>query len=287
MALLTTTLVRRLAGEYDAAQASLDRAGRLAARYLLSGPAIAVLGEQAELHAARGEYQLAFETHRDFHRADVELRALERDSRARSMNAIFEATEARRSSDYFRELSGRDPLTGLHNRRHLDDRLDDWLRQPGDAASVAPVDGGAPHVTPTQLTVALLDLDHFKRVNDTVSHAVGDEVLRHVATLLRTAVDDVEGGFAVRMGGEEFLLLLPGVTRAEAVARLERVRADIAGYRWRDLTQGHDLHEPLVVTASVGIAVAPDDQTERGPLLAHADANLYRAKHAGRNRVVH
>src|SRR5205085_2364444 len=78
------------------------------------------LQEQAELYAAQGLYKDAYETLRDFHLADVELRAVERDSRARTLNAIFEATEARRSSDYFRELSVRDPLTGLHNRRHLD-----------------------------------------------------------------------------------------------------------------------------------------------------------------------
>ena len=171
LALLTLTEVRRRSGNFDPAQASLDRASRLAEHYALTGRMIEVLREQAELHAARGQFRDAFETYRDFHRADMEMRAMERDGRARTLNAIFEATEARRSSDYFRELSVRDPLTGLHNRRHLDNRLTELLAE-------AREDG-------TQLTVGLVDLDHFKRINDTRSHAVGDEVLRQVACCSR------------------------------------------------------------------------------------------------------
>jgi two-component system cell cycle response regulator len=266
MALLTLTEVRRRAGAHDAAQESLDRATRLVEKYALTGRTIDALGQQAELYAARGDYREAFETYRDFHRADVEMRALERDSRARTLNAIFEATEARRSSDFFRELSGRDPLTGLHNRRLLDSRLDDLL------------DGV--HVSGRVLTIGLVDLDHFKRITDTLSHAVGDEVLRRVAGLLQAAVDGVDDGLAARMGGEEFLLLLPGVDRAAGVARLERLREQIAGHRWVDVS------DRVVVTASIGVATAPDDEVDRSALVAHADRNLYAAKHSGRNRVV-
>ena len=265
VALLTLAEVRRLAGDHEEAQAALDRSSRLAEKYALTGRVIETLREQAELYATRGAYREAFETLRDFQRADVEMRAMERDSRARTMNAIFEATEARRSSDFFRELSGRDPLTGLHNRRHLDEQLHRLLGSGAPGSQV--------------LTVGLVDLDHFKRVNDTLSHAVGDEVLRQVAVLLQAAVAGLEDGIAARLGGEEFLLLLPGVTRAEGVVWLERVRATIAAHPWAALT------DRIPVTASVGIASAPEDGFERAGLLASADENLYRAKRAGRNQV--
>ena len=104
----------------------------------------------------------------------------------------------------------RDPLTGLHNRRHVDSRLAELL---------AEVER---HGTP--LTLALIDLDHFKRVNDTRSHAVGDEVLRVVAGILDAAAGSVEGGLAARIGGEEFLLVLPGVDQPRGCERLERLR---------------------------------------------------------------
>lgn len=266
MALLTLTEVRRLAGGYDAAQTALDRACRLVEKYALTGRTIDTLREQAELYGARGSYREAFETYRDYHLADVEMRAMERDSRARTLNAIFEATEARRSSDYFRELSGRDPLTGLHNRRHLDEQLNDLLVQ---------VKGGS-----VVLTIGLVDLDHFKRINDTLSHAVGDEVLRQVAALLHSAVDDVENGLAARMGGEEFLLLFPGVDRREGVERLERLREAIGRHPWAAVS------DRILVTASIGVASAPEDAVERGALIARADQHLYEAKRAGRDRVV-
>jgi diguanylate cyclase (GGDEF)-like protein len=266
MALLTLTEVQRLSGDHDGAQRSLDRADRLVERYSLTGRTVDALGQRAELYAARGQYREAFETHRDFHNADVRLRALDRDGRARTLNAIFEATEARRSSEFFRELSGRDPLTGLNNRRHLDETLDDLLTE---------LDGAGPG-----LTVGLLDLDHFKRINDTLSHAVGDEVLRQVAALLQHAVQGVRDGLAVRMGGEEFLLLLPETSRGEGIGHLDRLRAQIAAHPWDDVTG------TTPVTASIGVASAPADASTRKSLLAEADRNLYRAKDAGRNLVV-
>jgi two-component system cell cycle response regulator len=266
LALLTLAEVRRRSGDFDAAQFSLDRASRLAEHYALTGRMIEVLREQAELYAARDQFRDAFETFRDFHRADMEMRAMERDGRARTLNAIFEATEARRSSDYFRELSVRDPLTGLHNRRHLDGRLSELLEQ-------SVLDG-------TRLTVGLVDLDHFKRINDTRSHAVGDEVLRRVAALLQSAAEEIEGGIAARMGGEEFLVLLPGLEREHATQRLDELRLTIEKHGWDDVSEG------IKVTASIGVASSPADEVDRKALLALADANLYRAKDAGRNRVI-
>jgi diguanylate cyclase (GGDEF)-like protein len=266
LALLTLAEVRRLQGSFDAAQEAIDRSCELITQYALTGRNLEVMREQAELHAARGEFEAAYLAYRSFHRAEAELRALERDARARTLNAIFEATEARRQSDHFRELSVRDPLTGLHNRRHMDAMLADLLEQVQlDAA---------------RLTIGLVDLDHFKRINDTRSHAVGDEVLRVVAGILERGADRVENGLAVRMGGEEFLVLLPGVDRDAGVKHLEGLRQELASHPWDPITGG------IGVTASIGVAVAPDDGIERRALLEVADQNLYRAKHDGRDRVI-
>jgi two-component system cell cycle response regulator len=266
MALLTITEVQRLAGALGAAQVSLDRCHLLIEQYDLTGQRSEALRKQAEIHAARGGYREAYETFRAFHSADVELRALERDRRGRTLQAIFEATEVRRSRDYFRELSVRDPLTGLHNRRHLDIRLEELLAEV--------------HETGVQLTIGLVDVDHFKRINDTRAHAVGDEVLRLVAGILEAAAAGVEGALAARLGGDEFLLLLPGVTRREGVERLDRVRREVNGREWADVTHG------VAVTVSIGVAAAPRDGVERGTLLARADRKMYVAKRNGRNRVV-
>jgi two-component system, cell cycle response regulator len=113
-----------------------------------------------------------------------------------------------------------------------------------------------------------------------ISHAVGDEVLRQVARLLQQAVRELEGGIATRMGGEEFLVLLPRTGRVEGRDRMERLRETLAAYPWSDITDG------VGVTVSIGVASAPGDATERGTLLAVADQNLYKAKDAGRNCVV-
>jgi diguanylate cyclase (GGDEF)-like protein len=265
LALLTLTEVRRLAGAFDTAQEALDRADRLIEAYALTGRSIEAMREQADLYAARGAYREAYETYRDFHLADVELRAVQRDARARTLNAIFEATEARRTSEYFRELSVRDPLTGLHNRRHLDAEL--------SALLTAVARGRA------RLAIGLVDLDHFKRVNDTRSHAVGDDVLRQVAAIMQRAVDTVDGVLVGRMGGEEFLVILPGLDRDQGIRWLDRLRGDIASCAWDRITEG------VAVTASIGVAAAPQDALDRSVLLAHADRNLYRAKRAGRDRV--
>jgi two-component system cell cycle response regulator len=264
--LLSLASLRRMAGDPEGAQRALDRAFLLIEEFALTGLRIEAMREQAELYAAQECFQDAYETYVEYHQADVELRAAERDARARTLNAIFEATEARRSSDHFRELSVRDPLTGLHNRRHLDERLQDLLS----------IEGGC---TP-KLVVGLVDLDHFKRINDTRSHAVGDEVLRQVAGILRDQAGQVDGGLAVRMGGEEFLVLLPKVDRDTGIRVLERIREQVAAHPWSSVTDG------LKVTASVGVASVPEDGAERRELLELADRNLYRAKEYGRNQVI-
>ncbi len=158
-----------------------------------------------------------------------------------------------------RVLSTTDGLTGLVNRGHC------------DAVLYAVV--SAAHSRGEQLAVALIDLDHFKRVNDTYGHEAGDDVLREAAQAINFAVrsQDTIG----RWGGEEFLAILPGAGETESLAIAERIRAEIS-------EREHDVD--VQVTASVGVAsLQPSDSAES--LVRRADDALYAAKHAGRDRV--
>ena len=162
------------------------------------------------------------------------------------------------------EEAVRDPLTGLHNRRHLDRALlHDLARS---------VDEGLP------VAVVLVDVDRFKSVNDRFGHGTGDAVLCAVAAELRAGTRT--GDTVARAGGEEFVLVLPGADEAEALARAETVRARVGALR-------HPVPDGvLAVTLSAGVAVARHGGRGAADLLARADRALYRAKSGGRDRVV-
>jgi two-component system, cell cycle response regulator len=262
--LLTLAEARRLDGRHDAAQLALDAAFRMAGERALHAVHARVREEQAALYATTGRFRDAYDEHRAFHAAATALHSAQRESRARALQAVFEATEARRATEHFREMAHRDPLTGLYNRRYVNERLPALL---GEAASRrAPI------------SVAIVDLDHFKLVNDTLSHGTGDTVLQHIALLLTEAA--TESAIAARMGGEEFLLIFPDVDAAEAARRCERLRLRVSEYSWAPITGN------LNVRTSIGVTTAPDGRAAPSALLAQADRNLYAAKRAGRDRVV-
>jgi diguanylate cyclase (GGDEF)-like protein len=154
-----------------------------------------------------------------------------------------------------------DALTGLPNNRAVQDTIKRMVAQA--SRSVAP------------LSAALLDLDHFKRINDAYGHSRGDEVLAAVATVLRSSLR--ESDFVGRYGGEEFLLLLPDTGRDQAVVVAEKVREAVASLGLSEIAQP--------VTASLGVAAVPDDAGDADTLIRAADRALYAAKANGRNRV--
>jgi two-component system cell cycle response regulator len=162
------------------------------------------------------------------------------------------------------ERTVRDPLTGLYNRAF-------FLNQVGPLAEYSALrDLG--------LAVLMLDIDHFKRINDTLGHDAGDLVLREVAGVLRQATRAED--LVARYGGEEFILALPVIAPDQATDRAERIRATLADRPFAvDGT-------PLTVTASVGLAFSPAGRfTPAGALITTADRCLYHAKNNGRNRV--
>jgi diguanylate cyclase (GGDEF)-like protein len=258
--LLTLAIAQRNLGDTGAARDSLDRCTALCEERELAGVHVRVLQEQAELHAACGDTGRAFTVYKQFHEAERRLHSQQRDAQARARHAVFETAEARREAERFREQARRDPLTGLPNRRYVDETLPGLL-------------------TAGPVVVALVDLDHFKRVNDICSHEIGDRVLVVVAGLLAEAAQSGPAGpaFAARLGGEEFLLVLTGCAMAAALPILESFRQSVQDHPWRPLTGN------LPVTVSVGAASAGPDDTQRS-VLGAADKLLYQAKHDGRNR---
>ncbi|MCE7030118.1 PleD family two-component system response regulator [Jiella avicenniae] len=158
------------------------------------------------------------------------------------------------------ELAVTDPLTGLHNRRFLDIHLE----------RAAAGEGG--------FALALFDIDHFKRINDGFGHDAGDAVLTEFGRRLKAAIRASD--LACRFGGEEFAVLMPGADVETAAAVAERIREGVAGEPFAAAA------EMLAVTVSAGVAVVSAGRGEtREALVKRADAALYEAKRAGRNRI--
>jgi two-component system, cell cycle response regulator len=174
--------------------------------------------------------------------------------------ATHEARTARREAEKLREQAERDWLTGLHNRRFLAREL----------ARVADEPGSEP------FSLAVLDLDHFKQINDRFGHDTGDRVLVRVAGLLLGELRQAD--IVVRTGGEEFVVLMPNTPANAAAACCERLRVAIGDEPWHEVAPG------LAVTASVGVATAAGAE-ELAALSELADRRLYAAKRAGRDRV--
>ncbi len=160
----------------------------------------------------------------------------------------------------------RDGLTGVFNRKHLEERLD------------AEVSFAARHRT--ELSLVMLDIDFFKRVNDTLGHPAGDEVLKSVALTLQKAIRNED--LLARYGGEEFTIIVRGIDVQSTALMAERLRVSVE--KTPTLVDGR----PLSSTVSLGVAslVCCGTQRDRNMLVAIADRRLYFAKNGGRNRVV-
>lgn len=162
------------------------------------------------------------------------------------------------------ELAVLDELTGLYNVRYLQQRFtEEWKRAERYREPLA---------------LAMLDVDHFKNVNDTYGHDVGDSVLREVSARLKSSVRDTD--VVARYGGEEFVVLLPSTQLAGALVVAERVRKSVAARRFEAGKAR------LEITTSIGVALYPSrGVTSKDQLLRAADAALYRAKEEGRDRI--
>jgi diguanylate cyclase (GGDEF)-like protein len=234
--------------------AALREAGR-------SDDAYTALEASAELE--RVAFRQLTELQRDFERAIHEHAAARREADVlteKNRELERRAHQLEELQEQLRDHAERDWLTGLYNRRYLAaalDRLDDGA-------------GSEP------LSLAIVDLDHFKNVNDRFGHDVGDRVLVRAAELLVEAVRPSD--VVARTGGEEFVVLMPVAGMEDATACADRLCEVVAAERWHEIAPG------LAVTASIGVA-STSAETGAEDVLKMADRRLYAAKHAGRNRV--
>lgn len=184
---------------------------------------------------------------------------------------LEDVTEKKNSTERLEYLSNFDGTTGLTNRSHFIELLDEWIATEGAAEG-----RGA---------IFLLDIDQFKFISDTYGHGMGDEFLHRVGSLLKVTTRYVDSQFLAaqgrrsllcRLSGDEFAVFVPGVDKVDAVVIAEQVRKGVEGFYQADV--------PCHLTASLGVALYPEHGTTTSELLTRADAAMYRAKDLGRNR---
>jgi diguanylate cyclase (GGDEF)-like protein len=249
--------ILRAAGDYEEAYSALAE-GFVLERAVIEQQAshrLALQQASLEVAAARREANVLAAK-------NTELEELVGELHATKLELEQQMGQLEELRDQLREQADRDWLTGLRNRRWLAREL------PG---IIDPARRGSDSVA-----LALVDLDHFKSVNDRFGHEAGDRVLRAVADLLTQCVRD--GDVVVRSGGEEFVVVMPATSREEALGCCERLRRALRERLWPELDG------ELSLTLSAGVVCA-DEPAESDDLLALADARLYLAKALGRDRI--
>ncbi len=170
-----------------------------------------------------------------------------------------------RLRENLRHQSIRDSLTGLYNRRYFEEALFKQIHQAQRSEFT--------------FSILMLDIDHFKKINDGYGHEVGDLALREVGKLLESSIR--QGDLAARYGGEEFIILLHNADSEKALKRADKIRLDISKLQIK-----YGAEHVIPLTISIGIASYPKDNEDKDKLVELADNALYAAKHSGRNKVV-
>ncbi|KXF80323.1 GGDEF domain-containing protein [Enterovibrio coralii] len=253
--------------------------GHETAEDVLKLESIRVLFEEAHWPEAQRRYQKAIETgqatppevinHTDMKGnpmiAEITDKVVDWYGQKAMCTFISVVTDQIRRERTLRDMANRDDLTNLFNRRYLSKQF--------EKAHLTPAPGRF---------LAMVDIDHFKRINDSWGHPVGDQVLRQVAKLIESFSE--QGECASRLGGEEFALLFMADDEQQAIERLEALRQEIEGFIVR---VSHTSRQPIAIKCTVSIGATQIKQDE--PLLSvslRADESLYKAKNTGRNRLV-
>jgi diguanylate cyclase (GGDEF)-like protein len=180
--------------------------------------------------------------------------------------SLFSSAQYRNKYEALRREFVRDPLTRVFSRGYFDDAIGrETMRAIRQSET---------------MSIIMLDLDHFKRVNDTFGHQEGDRVLRAIGALLLASVRTYD--IPCRYGGEEFFIILPGCDSHDAVRAAEKLRTGLAQL----CSRSHPDPRPCEVTATLSVATLPTDTRDCDALISIADQRLYEGKHAGRNRVI-
>lgn len=244
----------------------------------------------SEVWQHKGQFALALQQHRLYHELTTATLKEQLERKTLALLISFQAEQALQQAEIVRlrnvelvaanealeqanleksqllaqleQMVHTDPLTQIYNRRYLEQQLRNLFEQS--------------RTEQWPLSVALIDLDHFKAINDTYSHQAGDEVLKTTAALFRETLPEVE--LIARYGGEEFAIAFPKTTAVEAATACERLRQRIEAHDWSFI------HSDLMVTVSIGVSDAPSTSNHE-KLLMVADQYLYDAKKRRRNQV--
>lgn len=240
-------------GQTEEALGLCERALELAQRANHLDNQVNAFRRLSEVYEMMGNYELALHNHRKLYAAYHQQMGVLTQRRAQMSEMRLENARLRTVAEQFEQLATHDALTDLPNRRSFD-------------ATLAGMVGST-------FAIGILDLDHFKLVNDRHSHGVGDDVLRRTGALLAAQGEHLT---AFRLGGEEFALVFAHGDVEQAWQSCEQVRTVLQSFDWNQVAKG------LHVTCSIGLAVgeAPDE------IMPAADRRLYRAKAAGRNQVI-
>jgi diguanylate cyclase (GGDEF)-like protein len=241
--------------------------------------------ELANMYQEIGDYKNALDQYKSFHNTKEAVITQQIEHRLQSLEVMHRLSEIQRDAEIYRlkssnleneieerkktqakleELAATDPLTGLLNRRHFFERFEEEL----DRAVRFDV----------PISVVMVDIDHFKRINDQHGHLVGDQVLIEIAKRINNSLRKIDT--VCRYGGEEFAILLPGTDLSQAEQVAERV--------WRKVADTPIKRAGFEINVSVSLGVANKKQAESmtsNALIDHADQALYAAKKAGRNQV--
>lgn len=235
---------------------------------------LVTLADQVAVAIANAQLFEELDQHKDQLEKRVEERTREIEAQKQALVELSESLreasaqkelllrELQRKTDELDRQTKEDSLTGLFNRRFMDERLTEEFRRAERFKHV--------------VSIAMLDIDDFKRINDTFSHILADDVLRIVARILKSQCRGID--IISRYGGDEFLLCFPETSTASAITVCEKIRSAIEGFDWTGLDPA------LKVTTSIGVAGLEPGGSEKQTLLA-ADAKLYEAKRGGRNLV--
>lgn len=249
-------------GEWSHAEEHVARMVEVATR--VEHEQLACVGHllASEIFEAQGKTTLALEEQRRLRRRELRNRAESLESRARMVSAQFDARRTEQSlqmlqasSHELTRLAMEDTLTGVGNRRAFERKLELALRQGADASS--------------PLSLAMLDVDDFKKVNDANSHLTGDQVLKQLARILLSQVR--EHDIVARIGGDEFMVIFPGTDQDTAAQVCERIREAIASFAWTTISRG------LSLAVSVGVVQSIAGDTVES-LLHRSDVAMYGSK---------
>lgn len=269
-------------GRWAEGRAQLERAGKVMAEVGTRPSHAAFMLRWADFEERAGDHRRALQLHKQYHELDRAVLSHSEAQRSQYVRIVHERQQHKvlrerleAANERLAHAANHDALTGALNRRS-------FLERAGAAVTLR-----LPAAPPVQaerrrpldaFALMLFDIDHFKQINDTYGHGIGDKVLQAVVSISEQTLR--AGDLVARWGGEEFAVLLPAIDGVRAAEVAERLRAAIEGFDWALLAPG------LRVTASFGLGSWPECSLTIGQLLSEVDEALYASKHAGRNRVI-